>query len=253
MHITHRFLPGLRFDTLWRYLARTPSGGRRWALLPLGAEYGVEVDPYGAWWCVRRCAAVLSQRRWQDMRLPPALSPHPLADEVGQFLRSQLPGWRVASHEGRPLDPVPVCAQALSQGGSALLQLQCLGHSPRPQRRFWVWVVGVEWQESLMPAWSMAASGATRQGFLAAFAPRMPPVPPRPRCLLTVPFGLGMPWSSGYTARVQMDRRDKGNERDGQNRCQVDAADGQWRECLCLTAVVVAPGPAGDDGPGLPV
>lgn len=38
---------------------RTPSGRTQWTNLPLGPDPGDDIDPNGAWWCSRRCAAVL--------------------------------------------------------------------------------------------------------------------------------------------------------------------------------------------------
>jgi hypothetical protein len=218
MHITHSFLPGLRFDTLWRYQTLTPSGSLRWAVLPLGHLEHHDVDPHGAWWCARRCAAVLGQHPWQSIRLPQAMPPHPCASEVGRVLGYQLPGWQVQHNEYMAQDPVPSCAQALNQGGSALLQMQLQSQGPGAlaRRIFWTWIVGVEWQQTFRRAWMASDLHA----------------PAQPRCLLAVPFGLSMPWSSGYTARVQV------NE---EGHCQLDAIDGQWRESLCLATVTLAP------------
>lgn len=71
-HVTHRFTPGLRFDGLWTYAARMPSGRRYWARLPATRAGGVAAaDPQRAWWCVRQCVAVLNRMPWHSVHLPP--------------------------------------------------------------------------------------------------------------------------------------------------------------------------------------
>ena len=56
------FMPGLRFDTQWRYEVGTQTRKTRWATLPTVPDAQCLPDPLGAWWCARRCAAVLRQR-----------------------------------------------------------------------------------------------------------------------------------------------------------------------------------------------
>ena len=220
MHITHRFTPGLRFDTFWRYLTYTPSGEAYWAHLPLSTGARDAIDPNGAWWCSRRCAAVLLHRPWQAMRMPSGLPAQPSATEVTQVMEQLLPGWQVLHHTQSALNDkagpglIPPCAQALEQGGSAVLLLHCTGRKWLAQRTFWAWVVGIEMQERQETAYT---------------AQRIS------RALLTVPFGWPMPWSSGYTARVWMH---------SPGECQVDGIYGQWRQSRCLAAIAVSPATA---------
>lgn len=216
MPITHLFTPGLRFATRWTYQTRMPSGRMHWARLPLEPDDADGIDPQGAWWCSRRCAAVLLCRPWQAVRMPGGLPPQPEAHKVAQVLAALLPGWQVVLPAHAAQAPVQPCAQALCLGGSALLLLEpeaCAGQ-PQPQHRFWAWVVGVELQEK-----RQRADPASRAGSSYASA------------LLTVPFGWPMPGVSGYSARVRMY---------GSGLCHVEGLHGQWHTCRCLAVLALS-------------
>lgn len=232
MHITHHFTPGLRFDTFWKYQTLTPSGSTHWAHLPLSTGTRDDLDPHGAWWCSRRCAAVLLRRPWQAMRMPYGLPAQPGAAEVVQALGELLPGWQVAQPAYAAQAPVKPCAQALDQGGSALLLLQSAPRGGQVQRTYWAWVVGVELQEKRPradPACRAMALPACRK---PAGPPLAAGMRPYSRALLAVPFGWPMPMSAGYTARVCMQ---------GPGRCHVDGILGQRSESRCLAAIAVSP------------
>lgn len=124
MHITHHFTPGLRFDALWKYAIRTPAGRARWARLPLGQAECVVSDPHGAWWCARRCAAVLRREAWQSVNLPPGLPLQPESGKVALALNALVPRCQVVLNDSAAQAPLRPCTDALLAGGSALLQLQ---------------------------------------------------------------------------------------------------------------------------------
>lgn len=239
MHITHHFTPGLRFDTLWEYQTSKPSGGTRWAPLPMSLGKRDGVDAQGAWWCCRRCAAVLLRRPWRAMGMPSGLPMQPGADEVAQVLGQLLPGWQVARPAHATQAPVLPCARALDQGGSALLLLQSGAAEGRAQHLCWAWVVGVEWQARRGPAVGGTDCGAACRP--ASGAPAEAGLRMHPQALLTVPFGWPMPGSIGYAARVRMQ---------GPGQCQVDGIHGQRSESRCLAAITLAPpGDSGRDRP----
>lgn len=225
MHITHHLTPGLRFAARWKYAARAPSDRACWSRLPLGQPDAGRVDPHGAWWCVRRCAAVLRREVWQSVDLPPGMPLRPGPEDVAMALHALMPRWQVQLSAGAGHSPLQSCTRALLAGGGAVLQLQSEALNRRPQSTFWAWVIGVEMHQRMLPApvkpWPSCRA-------------------PRPVALLAIPFGWSMPWACGYAARVQVNR-------DGH--CDVDGIDGQWRECRCLAAITLSPAQRGNAGP----
>lgn len=217
MHITHHFTPGLRFDARWKYAARTASGRAYWSRLPLAQPDAGNHDPHGAWWCVRRCAAVLQREMWQSVDLPAGMPLRPDPEDVALALGALMPRWQVMLDTSGEQRLLQHCTQALLAGGGAVLQLQSEALHRRPQSTFWAWAVGVEMHQKMLH--TPVAPWSTRRA-------------PRPGALLTIPFGWSMPWACGYAARLQMNRS---------GRCDVDGIDGQWRECRCLAAVTVVP------------
>ncbi len=176
------------------------------------------------------------------MRMPASLPAQPGAADVARVMQGLLPGWQVALYRQQaqavqavhslqggqgPQQALPACAQALGQGGSALLLLQSAPRGGQVQRTYWAWVVGVELQEK-----RPRANPACRA--MALPACRKPGTGMRPysRALLAVPFGWPMPMSAGYTARVCMQ---------GPGRCHVDGILGQRSESRCLAAITVSP------------
>jgi hypothetical protein len=154
---------------------------------------------------------------WQSVALPAGMPLRPQPDEVAMALCALVPRWQVTLNTGAGHRPLQPCSQALLAGGGALLQLQSEALHRRPQSTFWAWVIGVEMQQKAWPA--PVAPWSTRRS-------------PRPGALLTIPFGWSMPWACGYAARLQVNRN---------GGCDVDGIDGQWRECRCLAAIMLAP------------
>jgi hypothetical protein len=174
--LVHRFMPGLRFDGLWRYAVRESESTLRWDELPLESEVSrASGDPDGAWWCVRRCVAVLGQRAWRLVLPPQALQRCPSIAQVERVLHTLLPGWDLGTEQGGALASMNAIVRALEQGGSALVRLVLQG--PRRQGVCWAWVVGVE----------MRARA---------------PVQAQERALLVVGAPWHAPWGCGYGARL---------------------------------------------------
>ncbi|MBK0111682.1 MULTISPECIES: hypothetical protein [unclassified Delftia] len=204
MHLMHRFIPHLRFDTLWQYQRRMPSGRTRWGTLPMGQDLREKADPQGAWLCVRRCVAVAVRQPWRSLRLPPGLPLFPEAGDVASCLSRLLPGWQVQRGEGSK-QTMALCAKALAQGGSAMLRLEL--RSRDRTDICWAWVVGVEMQ-------------VKKTGRIDS------------RSLLIVPFYWFTPWACGYAARFRIGA-------DGQ--CKLDGTDGQLTQCRCLAFIALTP------------
>ncbi|MCX7507642.1 hypothetical protein OSS46_19755 [Delftia tsuruhatensis] len=212
------FMSGLRFDTQWRYAVCTPSRRTRWATLPAVPDAQCLPDPLGAWWCARRCAAVLRQRAWLQVQLPLQLTPQPGPQELAQVLALLLPGWRAQLENFPALAPLR-CAQAMQRGGSAMLLLEMPGHRFRDPAVFWMWVIGMERSpQRLRPA-------KNPKGLQPS-----PPAQPLPEALLAMPARRSKPGASRHVTRIQMDAT---------GRCISDDAawplDGcRWLACITL-------------------
>lgn len=132
------FMAGLRFEGLWRYAVRRTPGGRHvWQRLLCEMREvpspPTAADPEGAWWCARRCAAVLGQLPWETMCKVPTPSAAPA--QLAQALGPVLPACRLqilSTCQVRALEGV------LASGGGLLVRLH------RQGARHWVWVVGIE-------------------------------------------------------------------------------------------------------------
>ena len=220
-----RLMGGLRFDGHWQYRRCTQAGKTSWTQLPMAFDLVGPADPYGAWWCVRRCAVVLEQHHWLFLQLPAQLPPLPGVQELAQILDVLLPDWDVQAHFQCAQTPL-LCAQAVEQEGSALLMLEspeCDG--PKPGI-FWAWVVGYEPELPLSCTDDCVASEALPSAGVQAMA--------APKALLALPFGSTLPWSGGYATRIQV-------HADGS--CHLHGADGPWLPCQWLGTVTLAARP----------
>lgn len=215
-HLTHRFAPGLRFDGLWNYAARTPSGRTYWARLPATRAGGVAAaDPQRAWWCVRQCVAVLNRRPWHSAHLPSGLPAQPECGDVALALGAMLEDWNVkVLHEPSTQAPLLRSTNALLAGGCSLLQLQAEDSSDGAQAVFWAWVIGVEMHERFQ-----------RAKRISAFE-----MPGRPRALLVWPFGSPLAWN--HALRVTVD--DKGL-------CDAQGIDARGSRYRCTATITLEP------------
>ncbi len=172
--LRHRFMPGLQFDGPWRYaVGQEPEV--HWQEMPL--EPGLlsrasSGDPEGAWWCVRRCVAVLGRQTWRTVHPPQRLSARPPMEEVGEVLQRLLPQWALRVEEGAIRDLMGTASLALERGGCALVRLAL--HRGRQPAGCWAWVVGTEVRAHL-------------------------------RSMLVVGPRWSVPWGCGYGARVMVD------------------------------------------------
>lgn len=224
-HVTHRFTPGLRFDGLWTYAARMPSGRTYWARLPPTRAGGMTAaDPHRAWWCVRQCVAVLNRKPWQSVRLPPGLPVQPECGDVALALGAMLASWKVKVLDGSTTRaPLLRSTDALLASGCSLLQLQAEDSINGAQPVFWVWVIGVEMHERFQRAKRISAFD----------------MPGRPRALLIWPFGSSSPLAWSHALRVRTD--DEGLY-------EVDGIDARWNRYRCIGAITVASSDNHSDG-----
>lgn len=220
IHLEHRYLQGLRFAGAWAYPMTLPSGRRRWQTLPLLEPSSVRTadhDPQGAWWCVRRCAAVMGQRSLRSLRAVQQWSPAPEAAQVAQALQELLPSCLVyPSHLFSEL-PMAHIARLLDNGGCALLRLAFMPYAGNTAKVYWAWVVGVETCCFVTRGEAPAITKETLQA------------------LLLVGQRWAAPWGSGFGAKLQ---------RAGTERCMLCSVDGQRLQGSCTAVVVVTPVPA---------
>ncbi|MFG0595941.1 hypothetical protein ACF8OH_15050 [Delftia sp. WSY_9] len=221
IRLDHRLICGLRFDEHWQYRRRTESGHTSWTQLPMASDPVAPADPYGVWWCVRRCTVVLEQRSWLFLQLPTHLPAVAGVQEMAQILDVLMPDCNVQAH-AQCAETHLLCAHAVEQAGSALLMLEspeCDG--PKPSI-FWAWVVGYEPQLPLPCTEDCVAPDTWQPLDIQAMAP--------PQALLVLPFDWTIPWSSGYPTRIQV-------QADGS--CHLQNAEGPWHPCRWLGTVTL--------------
>lgn len=179
--IRHHYMHGLRFDSMWDYLAYSRKGHRRWARLDLGAvasKRAMEDDPEGLWWCMGRRACVLGQRPVPLTGIR-ATAATPRDPEDGMAaLRQLLPNHEI---EIRQLIDAAICQDVvnlITTGGGVLARLE-RKHPIKSIPPCWVWVVGVE-------------TKPLRDGLSSEKIP----------VLLLVGQELRPPWTSGYGAKA---------------------------------------------------
>ena len=177
-HLVHRYVDGLRFDGVWEYQVLTSSGRIRWKALPLleaPSTAAQLLDAQGAWWCVQRCAAFMSQRVRLTVKLSKGHTPCPQDTEVAQALKALLPDCEVQIGDSILGHSVEHLAAVLEERGSALLRLERSTSSDSLSCVCWLWVVGIEAQYGV--------KGQIRA--LLVVGPRWP-----------------APWGSGFGAKV---------------------------------------------------
>lgn len=217
LHLEQRYLQGLRFAGTWEYPVALPSGRRRWQTLPLleaSPARTADPDPQGAWWCIRRCAAVMGQQSWRLLRTAKQCSPQPEAAQVVQALQELLPNCLVHAPSFPSELPMAHIARLLHHGGCALLQLGFMPRIGNTATVYWAWVVGVETCRVVAPSEDQIITTETLQA------------------LLVVGQRWSAPWGSGFGAKLQ-----RGNI----ERCMLCSVDGQRLQGSCTAVVAVAP------------
>ncbi|MDR2332591.1 MAG: hypothetical protein LBE61_03835 [Burkholderiaceae bacterium] len=212
--LIHRYMHGIRFDGPWEYRIVSPSGRRRWSYMFPDTDRGSVSDPEGLEWCLRRSAAVMTQRPLRSIAVSPSLSTH--ADEHHGW-KALFPGCEIRSATTTGTESMNYLGTALERGGCALLKLVLHRrlHGKLDDTACWVWVVGVE-----MMALPETTGGNT----------------PRPshaiRAALVVNHVWSVPWGSGFGARVSWDAL---------GRCILCSVDGERLQGRCAELVTIVP------------
>ncbi|GAB2458596.1 hypothetical protein GCM10027082_06490 [Comamonas humi] len=177
-HLAHRYMEGLRFNGVWEYPVQTSAGQWRWKALPLldaSSSSAAHLDPQGAWWCVRQCAAVMAQAR-PAAKLPKGRASCPETGQVAHALQTLLPGCEVQAEEPVTSQSIDDLATVLEGRGCALLRLEGDARSDGSSSVRWVWLVGTEMQHGT----------EGRLSALLVVGPRWP-----------------APWGSGFGAKLR--------------------------------------------------
>jgi len=178
--LQHRYMAGLRFNGIWEYQVQAQAGQWRWKALDLGEQppSGTrELDPQGAWWCVRQCSALMGQRSRASLQIPKPRSPCPEPSEMLQALPPSCKARELNTEDaegalGRYIDDL---VATIEKQGCALLRFEATARASEPSRVRWVWMVGTE-----------ARVGDNRLSALLVVGPRWP-----------------APWGSGFGAKAQ--------------------------------------------------
>lgn len=210
--LVHRYMRGVRFDGPWEYRVVSTSGRKRWSCMFPDSVRHVATDQEGLGWCLRRSAAVMMQRPLRAIPASQSLtatSDDPI-DWMGLF-----EGLKVLSSNAKMHTSMNFLGAIVERGGCALLKLML-------HRRHlgsigdvacWVWVVGVE----MMPPGAADGNSQPQHCVKAA---------------LVVNQTWGVPWASGFGARVSWDAL---------GQCVLCSVDGQRLQGSCVQCVVMEP------------
>ena len=211
--LVHRYMRGVRFDGPWEYRVVSPSGRKRWScMFPDSARY-VATDQEGLGWCLRRCAAVMTQR---PLHAIPASQLLTAASDDPIDWRELFEGLKVQSFNTNMRASMNSLATVVERGGCALLKLvlHCRQLGSEEYATCWVWVIGVE----------MTPSGAA--------GGNSPLEHHTVKAALVVNQTWGVPWGSGFGARVSWDAL---------GQCVLCSVDGQRLKGSCVQCVVIEP------------
>ncbi len=212
--LVHQYMRGIRFDGLWQYQVATPSGRKRWKLLPLDAGGAQAADPDGLGWCLTRCAAAMAQR---PMPEDPDHTRIPTSSDSATEWEALFPESEIGRFIGTDKTSMACLAAVMERGGCALLKLALRRrplHSGKDAAS-WVWVVGVELQ-----SWSSGPHG------------NCSPAKPKVRAALVVSQTLSAPWASGFGARVSWEEAGP---------CVLSSVDGLRLQGRCVAVVTITP------------
>lgn len=211
--LQHRYMAGLRFNGSWESQVRARAGQWRWKAFDLwepSSRETRELDPQGAWWCVRQCSALMGQRSRTSPQLPKLRSPCP---EPSEMLQALLPSCNALElntddAEGPPGHFIDELVATIEKQGCALLRFEAAARPSVPSRVRWVWMVGTE-----------ARVGDNSLSALLVVGPHWP-----------------APWGSGFGARAHA-------LPDGSWKiCSVDGEVMQGQLTGCITAGPAAGG-----------
>jgi hypothetical protein len=212
--LIHRYMRGIRFDGPWEYRVTSPAGRRRWSYMFPDADRDSVSDPEGLEWCLRRCAAVMTQRPLLSIAVSLPLSTY--ADHYLGW-KALFPGCEIRSATTIGTEAMNCLRTVLELGGCALLKLVLhrRQYGTLEDTVCWVWVVGVEMME--LPATVEGSLSRPRHTIRAA---------------LVVSHAWGAPWGSGFGARVSWDAL---------GQCILCSVDGERLQGQCAVVVTIAP------------
>ena len=210
--LIHRYMHGIRFNGPWEYRVVSPSGRRRWSYMFADADRGSVSDPEGLGWCLRRCAAVMTQRPLRSVAVSLPLSTQ-TDDHHGW--KALFRGCEIRSSKTSGTEPMNRLGVALEHGGCALLKLVLHRrlHCKLEEAACWVWVVGVEMQA--LP--ETAEGSVPRSSYVT-------------RAALVVSHAWSAPWGSGFGARVSWDAL---------GQCILCSVDGARLQGRCAEVVTI--------------
>ncbi|MDH5858810.1 hypothetical protein [Lampropedia aestuarii] len=206
--LVHHYMRGIRFEGLWEYQVRSPSGRMRWKQLSMHSESAQTLDEDGFEWCLRRCAAVMAQQPLRKAKIDAELSE--LGPDANQWKR-RLPNCAIWRFNEVGESVKELLAIVLKKGGCALMKLELQRNQPKKQESdvCWVWVVGLELQR-------------------VSVADRLT----RTMAALVVSQTWAAPWASGFGARISWD--DAGQ-------CVLCSVDGHRLQGQCFEMVAIEP------------
>lgn len=204
MGLTHHYMRGIRFKGQWEYQVRSPSGRLRWRLMPLDGEKERHTNSFA--WCLSRCAAVMTQQPLHESCDDAKLTE--LAGDSKEW-KQRVPNCLIWRFKGTGANARKRLAEALMNGGSALLKLERTKSAKVENDICWVWVVGVEMQKML------EADTSSKAMAVLVVSQEWPPS-----------------WASGYGARVSW----------GLNGlCVARSVEGHLLNCRCAEMVLMEP------------
>lgn len=178
--LQHRYMAGLRFNGIWEYQAQTRAGQWRWRAINLwepSSKETKELDPQGAWWCLRQSSVLMGRRSRAIQQPHKQLPPCPNLKEMLQAMPISCNVRELdAEHgEGTLCSAIDDLVATIEKQGCALLRFEVAASTSVPSRMQWVWMVGAE----------------TRVGDNGMSA------------LLVVGPHWSAPWGSGFGAKAQ--------------------------------------------------
>ena len=212
--LVHRYMHGIRFDGPWEHRIVSLSGRRRWSYMFPDTDRARVSDPEGLEWCLRRSAAVMTQRPIRSIAVSLPLST-PIDDDHGG--KALFPHCEIWSATSIGTESMNCLGAVLTHGGCALLKLvlQRRHYGQLEDTVCWVWVVGVE-----MTVLPETVEGSKPRSSHAI------------RAGLVVSHAWSAPWGSGFGARVSWDALGE---------CVLCSVDGVRLQGRCAEVVTIVP------------
>lgn len=147
--LQHRYMAGLRFNGIWQYQVQTRAGQWRWRAIDLWEPFSNEtreLDPQGAWWCVRQRSAFMGRRSRANHQPHKQLPPCPNLNEMLQVMPICCKVWELNAEymEGTLCSYIDDLVATIERQGCALLRFEATASTSEPSHVRWVWMVGAE-------------------------------------------------------------------------------------------------------------